>query len=444
MTYNVPKYEKYAEKATADVLSRGFRPVSEYKGSQQPWEIECLKCGFQFTGSHFKIRNGDLKNCPKCRENLKSAFAAEARDVMMNAGLTPLSEYPGKNSDPWPCVCNRCGAKVSPTFANVRSGGGGCIYCGIKAVTDSKRINPDDAHKLMLVSNLRPLEPYESASKAWKCECLSCGAKVSPTYNAIQQGEGGCRRCGRIAASEKNKLDSEQTVPLMRSKGYEPLEPYSNSHSAWRCRCLKCERIVSPSYSNVSRNQQNFGCIFCMGGRVSEEDAIKVMKSSGVIPIEPYPGKDKPWVCTCVKCGREVTPTYSNARRGQGGCKFCSEHGVDLAAPAYLYVLQHSVFNAYKVGIGKSGGSKSNDRIGNLGKQGWTLLRKYDYETGLEAQSHESLFFQIVRTNLHIPIHLSAEEMRRTAGHTETMDADLISATKIFDIIEIVRKKPIN
>ena len=438
----MPKYEKHAEKATADLLIKGFRPIGEYKGSQQPWEMECLKCGFQFTGSHFKIRNGDLKNCPKCRENMKSVFAAEARNVMLEAGLTPQCDYPGRNSDPWPCTCNRCGAEVSPAFANVKSGGGGCIFCGIRAVSDSKRLDPYAAHDLMLASNLRPLEPYESASKAWKCECLTCGAQVSPTFNAIQQGEGGCRTCGRRSAAEKTKLDSVKAVQLMRSKGYEPLEPYANSQLAWKCRCLQCERIVSPSYSNVSRRQQNFGCIFCMGGRVSEEDAIKVMKSSGVIPIGPYPGKDNPWVSKCVKCEREVKPTYANARRGQGGCKFCSEHGIDLSSPAYLYVLQHSVFNAYKVGIGKSGGLKSNDRIRNLGRQGWTLLRKYEYSTGLEAQTHESSFFQVVRNELHVPIYLSADDMKRTAGHTETMDADSITATKIFEIIEMVRQIP--
>jgi hypothetical protein len=179
-----------------------------------------------------------------------------------------------------------------------------------------------------------------------------------------------------------------------------------------------------------------------MGGRVSHDDAVKVMKAAGVIPIESYPGKDSPWLSTCVKCGREVNPTYANARRGQGGCKFCSEHGIDLTAPAYLYVLQHSVLNAYKVGIGKSGGLKSNDRIGNLNRHGWKLLKKYEYSSGLEAQSHESSFFEIVRNELGIPIYLSAEDMKQTAGHTETMDCDSISATKIFEIIESVRQRP--
>ncbi len=442
MIYSVPKYEKFEDRAKSDLLANGFKPVGQYQGSQKPWEVECLKCGFHFTTSHFKVRKGDLKNCPNCRSALEASFALDAAEVMKAAGLTPLVSYPGRNSDPWDCVCNACGAEVSPAYASVRSGGGGCIFCGIKASADAKRINPEEAAKLMITSNLKPLEPYISATSAWRCECLKCGTLVNPTYNAIQQGEGGCRSCGRNSASEKTRLNSEEAVEVMRAKGYEPLAPYSNSQSGWQSRCLNCGRTVSPSYSNVANRQQNFGCIYCMGGRVSEEDAIKIMKASGVIPRAPYPGKDTPWESTCVKCSRSVSPTYANARRGQGGCKFCSEHGIDLTAPAYLYVLQHSVFNAYKVGIGKSGGLKNNDRINNLNRNGWDLLRRYEYETGLEAQTHESRIFQILRDDLKIPIYLSATDMKQTAGHTETMDADAISAFKIFEIIDEVRRLP--
>ena len=397
MIYSVPKYEKFAEKAKLDLLASGFKPVGNYEGSQSPWEVECLKCGFHFTTSHFKVRNGDLKNCPNCRIKLEASFALSAAEVMKAAGLTPSVRYPGRNSDPWNCVCNVCGAEVSPTYASVRSGNGGCKFCGIKASAEMKRINPQEAENLMLASNLKPLEPYTSATQAWKCECLKCGAIVNPTYNAIQQGEGGCRICGRVSASEKNRLNPQEAIEVMRAKGYEPLEPYLNTQSGWKSRCINCGKTVSPSYSNVANRQQNYGCIYCMGGRVSEEDAIKVLVASGVIPRVPYPGKDSPWESICVKCSRTVTPTYANARRGQGGCKFCSEHGIDLTAPAYLYVLHHLVFNAYKVGIGKSGGTKNNDRVSNLKRQGWDLLRKYEYETGLEAQTHEFHFFQIVR-----------------------------------------------
>ena len=159
MICKVSRYERHSAEATSDLLSKGFRPVGEYRGSQQPWDIECLRCGFQFASTRAKIKRGDVKNCPNCREKLRSIFAQEASDVMRSAGLSPLEDYPGKNSAPWKCTCDRCGSQVSPTFANVKSGGGGCIYCGIKAVAKSKVIPSDVAIKVMNDANLKPLEP---------------------------------------------------------------------------------------------------------------------------------------------------------------------------------------------------------------------------------------------------------------------------------------------
>ena len=438
----MPKYERHAESASLDMISRGFKPLGEYLGSQKPWLVQCMKCEHQFSTSHFKVKRGDLKNCPNCRDLAEKLFAKAAEDLMKTAGLTPLTPYSGLNSTPWDCLCNKCGSSVSPTYAAVRAGSGGCIKCGIKASADSKRLTTEETTPIMLAANLRPLEPFVGARESWRCECLLCGSTVFPTYNGIQQGEGGCKECGRKAASAKTRVPFEVASEIMKSMGYEPIDEYVNSASAWKSRCLNCGKIVNPSLSNVKK-QQNFGCVYCMGGRVDEQNAVKIMESAGVIPTVPYPGKDSPWEAKCVKCQRIVTPTYANARRGQGGCKFCAEHGIDLVAPAYLYVLHNRVFNAYKVGIGKSGVITRNDRLYNLGRNGWEVIRKFEYETGLQAQTHEFRFFQILRNEMKIPMFLSSADMKNTAGHTETMDADLISSTKIIDILLAIRQMPL-
>jgi hypothetical protein len=434
----VPKYERFAESAKVLMIQAGFIPIGAYKGAQKPWLVECKKCGTQFTTTYFKVKVGDLKNCPSCRSVLDRLFAVEAEKLMQDSGLTVLEPYPGSNSKPWRCRCNTCQRLVQPAYATVRAGGSGCKFCGLKKAAESKRVPQLVARQTMLLANLEPLADYESAREPWKCKCLKCGSIVFPNYNAIQQGEGGCASCGRDSARSKRRTEEGLAKSVMQSKGYEPLEPYVNKQVGWKCRCLNCGQVVHPSFSNVQLRQKNYGCIYCSGGRVTEAAAIKVMESAGVLPIEPYPGKDIPWLSKCVKCLREVNPTYANARRGQGGCKFCAEHGIDLVGPAYLYVMTHQNFNAYKVGIGKSGGSKANDRINNLTRTGWELIKKFKFETGLEAQTLESKFFQIVRSDLNIPVFLSAEDMKSTAGHTETMDSDRISIQQILEILRLI------
>jgi hypothetical protein len=57
------------------------------------------------------------------------------------------------------------------------------------------KVDPEDAVKIMLASNLEPLEPYIDSKKKWKSKCLKCGQIVYPQYNGIQNGRGGCTSC---------------------------------------------------------------------------------------------------------------------------------------------------------------------------------------------------------------------------------------------------------
>ncbi len=61
-----------------------------------------------------------------------------------------------------------------------------------------------------------------------------------------------------------------------------------------------------------------------MGKRsVDPEMACQTMRAGGVEPSTPFPGVDVRWPGVCMTCGREVAPTLSNIRQGQGGCRPC-------------------------------------------------------------------------------------------------------------------------
>ena len=66
-----------------------------------------------------------------------------------------------------------------------------------------------------------------------------------------------------------------------------------------------------------------------MGSKVDSKKAEAVMKRAGLKPLEPYSNSKKPWKCKHLKCGRIVSPTYNAIQRGQGGCIFCAGLAVE-------------------------------------------------------------------------------------------------------------------
>lgn len=127
------------------------------------------------------------------------------------------------------------------------------------------------------------------------------------------------------------RLTDEEAVSVMRKAGFEPLEPYPGAGVPWRCvhDVETCGREVTPCYSSIQQGRK--GCRFCGGGAVDPEDAMAIMRAADFEPLEPYPGSSKPWRCVhdIETCGREVTPTYNKIQQGRKGCRFCGGGAVD-------------------------------------------------------------------------------------------------------------------
>jgi hypothetical protein len=47
----------------------------------------------------------------------------------------------------------------------------------------------------MEAAGVTPLDPYPGSDEPWRCECQTCGQEVTPRYDSIQKGQGGCRFC---------------------------------------------------------------------------------------------------------------------------------------------------------------------------------------------------------------------------------------------------------
>ena len=93
------------------------------------------------------------------------------------------------------------------------------------------------------------------------------------------------------------KLDPEVAKSVMITAGLMPLEPYLNSSTKWKSKCLKCGEIVFPKYTNIK--QGDGGCRPCgllkqgLSSRLSHEDAAAIMFDSDIEVLETYPGSKK-------------------------------------------------------------------------------------------------------------------------------------------------------
>jgi hypothetical protein len=122
------------------------------------------------------------------------------------------------------------------------------------------------------------------------------------------------------------RIDPQLAEARMIAAGLQPLEPYLNAISNWRCKCLKCDQIVISRYNRV---QQGSGCPRCAAAnagmriRLSGEDALEKLKDYDLEPLEPYVKSNVPWKCRCMSCGDVVYPKLKNLQRGDGGCYKC-------------------------------------------------------------------------------------------------------------------------
>jgi hypothetical protein len=126
--------------------------------------------------------------------------------------------------------------------------------------------------------------------------------------------------CGYCA---KKKVDPKEAMAIMKKAGFKPLEPYKKSNQGWKCECLKCGQIVHPHYSTV---QNGGGCISCSGfAKLDHTFAESVMLKAGLKPLEPYKNARAKWKCECLKCNNIVHPRYHHIKRGKGGCIYCAK-----------------------------------------------------------------------------------------------------------------------
>src|SRR5262249_20234491 len=157
---------------------------------------------------------------------------------------------------------------------------------------------------VMRAAHLEPLGPYPGAAMPWPCRCLVCGRQSQPRYATVSKGTG-CRHCGVEHRKQGTRLDPDLAAHVMRAANLETPDAYPGAGSPWRCRCLVCDREVTPRFTDVQKGHG--GCKWCgwrsgaAKQRMQHEAASVTVVENGLEPLEPYPGSGKRWRCRCLR-----------------------------------------------------------------------------------------------------------------------------------------------
>jgi len=363
---------------------------------------------------------------------------------MKKANLLPTVPFTNSLTK-WDSICMKCGTKCNPKLSWILSGQGGCVPCGYSNRTykrkgtpqgSTKRKSRDEAVEIFKKYGRIPLEPYpESSTKPWKSKCSNCGFQGSPTLSAVLHRQNSqCKECGRKRTAESKQLTQTQVKRRFKDKQLKLLEKYNfDNTELLKTECLLCGKKLKQSLLGIAKNK--LGCKTCAGVYVDPVQARKLMLERGYDPQEPYRGTDTPWKSIHVICGKPCNPRYGTIKRGEGACKHCADWGYSTSKPSYLYFIKQNSWSSLKVGIGNVGKSKKVDRLNRHLKEGWEIIRVWDFETGELPIAIETEFFRDLRIKRKIPSHLRKGKMKYQ-GETETFAIGTVRESSVINFIE--------
>lgn len=345
-----------------------------------------------------------------------------AAAVLRSFGHAPIEPYPGMG-ELWLCECGGCGAQVEMRLANVRKGNQrGCRHCAPNA-----RVSPEAAAAHMRAAGYRPNGLYPGAAKPWPSRC-SCGREAAPRYNDVRRGQRGCIKCAGPGRGDPQAAEAE-----MLAQGLRPRIPYPGVDTPWPSLCLRCGREPSPSLSGIREGK---GCMYCARvNPVTPAEAVAAMRAGGFEPLEPYSGNSKlPWRSRCVVCQQESRPSLATTRKGHR-CRFCAPYGIDLTAPARVYVMRHPRHRAVKIGI--AGRGIPYDRIGHHRRNGWEkTFYVLECPTGEQAARIEMAVKLSLRAEHGTNGYLGRTDMPQ-GGWTETFSESDVPAAELQRLVQI-------
>jgi recombinational DNA repair protein (RecF pathway) len=269
------------------------------------------------------------------------------------------------------------------------------------------------------------VEPLEPYTNTHTAWLCRCMACGRETAPTLGSVRSGHTACAHCAG--KAPIDPDEAIAQMRAAGLEPLVPYTDTQEPWRAVCAACGHEVSPRLASIRGGRS--GCAYCAGSALTDlRVAVAEMRAAGVEPLEPYANVDEPWRSRCLTCAHEVSPTLASIRAGQGGCRYCAEYGFQHDKPGTLYLIRHTERHALKVGITND----TTQRLLRHERLGWSLVDLWFFDVGADAFDAEQT---VLDAWDEYEYAVAAEDMPH-GGHTETVSLDDVSEAEAVALIE--------
>jgi hypothetical protein len=392
------------EKTSQQIKDLNLIPIGEYPGASKKWKMKCSICNEVFDSRYDYLKAG--RGCPFCSgSRIKET---EAIRIMREVGLEPQEGFKS-SARPWKCRCNICKKISSRTLHNVKVTGKGCPHCSFAKKRVSQEKMTTIARELGF-EPLEPYETQTKLWRL-KCSKCGVETSRFPASLGFRKRSSNSGKIGCLACVTKQKVNEsrqgEIAALVMEAAGFEILEAYVSAKHPWKVRCKKCLMEMTKQYTHVK--SENKGCKYCSGNYLNAEQINLIMLNAQLEPLEPYVNAQKPWKCKCLKCGKVVKPRFGGISAGIGGCKFCGPHGLDFNKPAFIYLITNQALSAHKIGV--SGKEVQTERLKAHRKYGWELYKRLDVETGEAAFLIEQEIILWLRKELNLGVYVLREQM---------------------------------
>jgi hypothetical protein len=414
------------------------------------------KCGHSWKAEISSRANG--RGCGYCSGNkvlkgfndLKSQFPKIAKEwhPTLNGDLKPSEVIAGTADKAfWLGVC---GHTWEASIGSRTKANKGCGYCSgnfvLKGFNDleTKFSNLAQEWHPTLNGDLTPSEVIGGGHiKYWWLG--KCGHHwESSISNRLRHS---CPYCGGNLVL-KGFNDLETIYPELCREWHPtknlPLEPSqinsgTNKPYWW---LGKCGHEWEASVGNRVRGA---GCSICAGKEVLAGfndlasrypellEEWDYAKNTHLDPTKLISGSREPawWLG---KCGHKWNSQITNRSISGAGCPKCSPGGFSSSHPGFIYFIHNPQLMAFKVGI--SNPTAINNRLTMFSRQGWSVIKTWDSESGLTILSVETKFFRWLRKDKKIPRYLSKNDMGLAQGHSETFSDSILTRQEVIAKIE--------
>lgn len=374
----------------------------------------------------------------------------------LNLDLDPSQTSPKSSKRvTWQCTKNPEHIFVNSVHKRVIRNQG-CPYCANKKVllgdNDLSSVFPAFAEQWDWEKNVdcRPdtVTAFSQKLVWWICES---GHSFSSRISYRTRGGAGCPYCsGRYPVIGVNDLTITHPHRLsLWDSDKNPLGPEnflagSDKKVWWVCRYKHSFLSSIHSVAMVGT-----GCPYCSGNKIlpgfndllshpglSEELDLERNERAEIKLDSIHSGSHKKVWWKCIK-GHSWSASPDKRTRGRG-CPRCSMGGFDSTKQGYVYFLSNPLLRAMKVGITNF----DSARLDSFVALGWLILWKSDLLSGEECRQTELEFFRWVRIELGLPKFLTADDMGRVGGYSETFSGDLEQTLVIDRLIEIIESVP--